>query len=138
MFKKPCSICAKRLPGKLATAYNAWFNANETRVAWKQRICADCLLATYVEVLQKCSEDSTEPTTCIGCGGSLVDDLDPVFMTLYLPKSEPKEFELAVCVPCADSLKATMQQGAEPLEDRSGRRQGPSTSPSDPFANLGI
>jgi hypothetical protein len=136
MAFQPCSLCGERKPGKQASAYWAWFLANGDRTAWKQRLDADCLVSTYSSLLQKCSSDSTEKPTCLGCGGSLGDDWDPVFLTLYLPKQDPKEYELPMCAPCAATQRVTMQVGAERLADRQVRGPSPSATGSDPFKDL--
>lgn len=138
MSFRPCSLCGQRKPGKQATAYNAWFDKDEVRIAWKQRLCADCLTETYAEVLKKSSSDSTGADTCVACGGLQPTSSAPVFMTLYLPKQEPREYELVLCADCADTLQSFMTKGAEELEDRSARTRGPTTSPSDPFARIGL
>ena len=135
-FRKPWSLCGARKPGKLASAYWAWFLADETRTAWKQRLDAECLTEAYGSLLQKSRSDSMDADTCIACGGSLEGDLDPVFLTLYLPRLEPREYELGTCAACAASLRSIMQTGAEKLEDRSARGPSPSAPASNPFADL--
>jgi hypothetical protein len=135
-FRKPCSICGKRTAGKLASAYWAWFLADESRTAWKQRLDADCLIETYGSLLQSSSTDLTDDSTCAVCGGSLMDDLDPVFLTLYLPKQPAREYAVGLDAACAAKVRASMQQGAERLEDRSTRGPSPSAPRSDPFGDL--
>lgn len=135
-FRKPCSLCGVRKPGKLASAYWAWFLADERRTAWKQRLDRDCLVTAYGSLLAKSNSDLTETDTCVACGGQLGSELDPVFCTLYLPREDPREYELGTCAACAATLRATIQTGAERLEDRSARGPSPSAPQSNPFADL--
>jgi len=110
--------------------------ADGNRTAWKQRLDADCLVATYGSLLGKSNSDSTDDDTCVACGGTSASDWDPVFLNLYLPKQEVREYELHTCAACAAKLRITMQQGAERLEDRSTRSPSPSAPSTDAFANL--
>lgn len=130
MSFRPCSICEQRFPGKPATIYCAWFTADNNRIAYKQRLCPGCLGAAYVEVLKASNSNGSDTDTCPSCGGANSVDLDPIFVTLYLPKQPEREYELATDAACAAKLRIVMQQGADRLEDRSASRPGPSTSPT--------
>lgn len=136
MSLRPCSVCNERVPGKLATAYCAWFLTDGERTAWKQKLCSGCLVEQYKPLLQNGSSTSPGSLTCPGCGGSSETDLDPVYLTLYLPKSEPKEFELSMCAACAAKIRVVMQLGAVKLENREAGLRGPSTSSPDPWSTL--
>jgi len=127
---RPCSICEQKVPGKLASLYAAWFRADGTRVASKQRLCVGCLQAGYVELLRKVADESNDTDTCPSCGSSNTDDLDPIYLTLYLPKQPEREFELGMDSACAAKLRLVLQQGCEPLQDRTASGRGPSPSPS--------
>lgn len=136
MAFQPCSMCGQRKPGKQASAYWAWFLADGSRTAWRQRLDAECLVETYASLLQSSNTDSTDEPTCVGCGGTLTDDWDPVFLTLYLPRQEVREYEIPMCAACAASRRVTMQHGAERLADRQVRGPSPSATGPDPFAAL--
>lgn len=136
MSVRKCSLCKHRVPGKLATSYNAWFNGEGKRVCYRQRLCLPCLSQSLVPILRNTSEDLTESSTCPGCGGSSEDDVDPVFLTLYLPKQEPKEFELDLCALCADGIRGTMSEGGELMADRSAPGGGPQAPQPSPWDEL--
>lgn len=131
-----CALCEKKPKGKLASLYWAWFLADESRVAWRQIICVECFSTTYLSLLQKCNGTSTDSYTCLGCGGSLADDLAPVFLNLYLPRQEAREFELGMCAVCAAHLQISMQHGAEKLPDRKASSPTPSSTVADAWAAL--
>lgn len=118
MSFKPCSLCEERKPGKFSALYWAHINGNGARKAWLQRLCRECLMESFGSLLASTKGDSTDVYTCPACGGSSRDDSDPVFLTLYLPKQEPKEFELATCAACAANLLPLTQTGSEELADR--------------------
>lgn len=138
MSFRPCALCEKRVPGKLASLYWAYWREDDVRSAWRQATCMACLTETFLPLLLKCNGDSMDGSTCLGCGGSLATDLVPVFLTLYLPKQEPREFEMAMCAACAAHLQVSMQRGAEKLPDRRGAASSPTPNAPDAWAALGL
>ena len=128
----PCSTCRQRKPGKLATAYWAWFLADGERSAWKLRYCPACaqgaLLALLTSLLG--SGESRNVFACISCGGSAEKDSDPIYLTLYLPGKEPMEYALQLDGACAAKLRIPITTHGERLADRGGLVRGPSPSTS--------
>lgn len=125
---RPCSICEQRFPGKPAAVYAAWFKADGVRIGWKQRLCPGCFSAAYLALLKAANSNGADADTCPSCGQSNSDDLDPIYLTLYLPKQPEREYELATDAACAAKLRLVLQQGADRLEDRSASGRGPTTS----------
>jgi hypothetical protein len=126
----PCSVCRQRKPGKLATAYWAWFLADGERSAWKVRYCPTCAvdgLSTLLQSLRTMGEDVT-PTSCVSCSTDASEDNDPVYLTLFLPGREPEEFALLLDGACAAKLRNPITQHGERLADRGGVVRGPSPS----------
>jgi hypothetical protein len=126
----PCSVCRQRKPGKLASAYWAWFNADGGRVAWKMRYCPGCAvdaLSTWLQGLR--SQDGTsEVFACLSCGADASTDSDPIYLTLYLPGKEPTEYALQLDSACAAKLRIPITDKAERLPDRGSLVRGPSPS----------
>jgi hypothetical protein len=116
----PCSIHGHKVNGRLASLYSAWFTANGERSAWKQRICAPCAKQELARVLEHAAEENSAVTVCPACGSDSATDLDPIYLTLYVPKQEPKEFALTTCSTCAVTLRLRLQVGAEKLPNRDG------------------
>lgn len=126
----PCSRCKKRLPGKLATAYNAWFEGDNTRIAFKQRLCVGCLGEELGEIIRNAVELADDSETCPACGSGNGDgDMDPTFVTVYIPGREPAEFGLNTCGACAAKLRVELRQGGEALAERGAMLRGPSPTP---------
>lgn len=128
----PCSACGQRRPGKLATAYWAWFRADGERSAWKVRYCAFCapkelsiVSAAYVRLA-----DVEDAFACISCGANASEDSDPIYLTLYLPGKEPTELALQLDGACAAKLRGPITTIGERLPDRGGVVRGPSSSTS--------
>lgn len=136
MSIRPCSICKRRVPGKLATSYNAWFLANGQRICYRQRLCLPCLSTSLGPTLRNSSSDSTDTATCPACGGSSETDSDPVFITLYLPKQDPREFELNFDAACAAKTRGVMSEGGELLADRQASGEGPEAPRPSPWDEL--
>jgi hypothetical protein len=127
----PCSSCGLRSRQKLASVYSAWFDHDGERQAWKQRFCAPCLMQLTDGFRDSLSANSLDVTVCPICGKDASTDLDPIYLTLYLPKREPVESALCTCASCAPSLRNLLQVGAQRLPDRQGSNQGPSNGAPD-------
>jgi hypothetical protein len=128
----PCSICRQRKPGKLASAYWAWFLADGARSAFKVRYCPGCAkenLLALLNALHSMGEDSTV-FACVSCGADATNDSDPVYLTLYLPGKEPMEYALQLDGACAARLRIPITTHGDRLEDRGGVVRGPSPSTS--------
>lgn len=136
MSIRPCSICKRRVPGKLATAYNAWFLADGKRICYRQRLCLPCLQNSLAPILRNSNSTLTEEPTCPACGGTSTEDSDPVFITLYLPKQEPQEFELDFDAACAAKTRGVMSEGGELLADRQSAVEGPGAPQPSPWDDL--
>jgi hypothetical protein len=134
----PCSSCSLRRTGKLASVYSAWFNADGERVAWKQRLCAPCLMTLTDGFRDSLSRNSSDVTVCPICGQDSSTDLDPIYLTLYLPKREPVESALCTCASCAPSLRKLLQVGAHRLPNREIKSLGPGNGAPDfdPFGDF--
>ena len=128
----PCSVCKQRRPGKLASAYWAWFKADGERSAWKLRYCAACASQHLSAILTNLrgAGDSEEVFACVSCGAGATDDSDPMYLTLYLPGREPEELALQLCSSCAAKLRIPITTQGDRLPDRGGVVRGPSPSTS--------
>lgn len=128
----PCSYCGQRVPGRLASIYSAWFLADGSRTAWKQRACAPCVGRQLRSLLAHAAEENSAVTACPACGSDASNDLDPIYLTIYLPKQEPREFALTTDGACAVTLRLRLQDRAERLPDRQGdHSQGLSSNPDE-------
>jgi len=128
----PCSVCRQRKPGKLATAYWAWFLADGSRSAWKERFCQGCAvdnLSLLLVGLQSMGENS-QVFACVSCGSDASKDSDPMYLTLYVPGKEPTEYALQLDSACAVKLRNPITTRGERLSDRGGLVRGPSPSVS--------
>lgn len=127
----PCSACKERKPGKFANVTWAWWTADQQRTAWRQRLCLDCYVATIVPL--QVTIDA-EPLSCPACHSDPGDDMDPTYVTAYVPGVGPERLEMATCAPCAVGVRIRAQEGAEKLPDRllESRGQDPGPSTMDP------
>jgi hypothetical protein len=128
----PCSMCRQRKPGKLASAYWAWFLADGERSAWKVRFCPGCAVESLLPLLtQLRGQDGTSDVfACLLCGASAATDSDPMYLTLYLPGKEPTEYAVQLDTACAVRLRVPITSFGERLPDRGGLVRGPSLSTS--------
>jgi len=128
----PCSVCRQRKPGKLATAYWAWFLADGERSAWKARYCPACAQEKLLALLARLRETDgmSDVFACVSCGADASKDSDPMYLTLYLPGKEPMEYALQLDSACAAKLRIPITSDSERLPDRGGVVRGPSPSTS--------
>ena len=124
----PCSVCGQRKPGKLASAYWAWFNADGGRSAWKLRYCPECAVKSLSLLFNRLrSMDGTSPVfACVSCGADASEDSDPIYLTLYLPGKESEEIALQLDGACAAKLRIPITESGTKLLDRGGVVRGPS------------
>ncbi len=118
MSALPCAMHGHRIDGKLATAYWAWFRADGERTAWKQRICAPCVREVLGALLAAAAAENSDVTACPACGKDSSQDLDPIYLNLYLPKQEGREFALTTCAVCAVTLRQRFLERAVKLPNR--------------------
>jgi hypothetical protein len=129
-----CSVCRTRTGGKLASVYAAWFRADGERTAWKQRLCVQCLTHELAQLLRSAAQNSEDLSVCPACGMDSSETMDPLYLTVYVPKQEAREYALPTCTSCAATLRVSLQQGAEKLTDRQRANGAASTSStSDPW-----
>ncbi len=128
----PCSFCGQRKPGKLASAYWAWFNADGGRSAWKVRYCPGCAADNLGYLWRRlASMDGTSDVfACVSCGTDASTDSDPIYVTLYLPGKEPQEIALQLDGACAAKLRIPITENGARLPDRGGVVRGPSPGTS--------
>lgn len=126
----PCSCCRQRKPGKLATAYWAWFLADGERSAWKLRYCPACAQEHLLALLTSLREprETSGVFDCLSCGANASEDSDPIYLTLYLPGKDPMEYAVQLDSACAAKLRIPITSSGERLADRGGLVRGPSPS----------
>ena len=134
----PCSACSERVPGKMSQVYWAWLRADDTRVAYKQRLCSACFITN---VWIAASEAMNNLVACPVCHEGTADNMDPVYATLYVPGQPRMDAEMALCPRDAVEIRNRALLGAESLQDRQSALGGSSPPPptaADTWAALGI
>ena len=124
----PCDFCGKRVPEKLAQVTSAWYRADGLRVAFRQRLCTACYCTNILPLDKELNFDAL---TCPACGIDTSHDMDPVYVTAFVPGGGRQQFEFPTCAACAVEIRNRAQHGAVKLEDK-GRVEGPSAGPSTP------
>ncbi len=138
VIPKICPLCSQNVVGKPAALYWAWVRADGRRKAWKQKVCRDCFVANYQELIVK----SFQPVLiCPACGISTVDDYDAVYLTYCLPGQAKDQSEMPLCGACAVHVRNLALAGAVELEDREVGVGGPqpvAPSAAETWASLGL
>jgi hypothetical protein len=135
MSAKPCSVHGGRFGGKPASIYWAWFLADGSRSAYRQRFCAGCFVNGPLNLVHAALENEA---ACPICHGVLGRDADEVFATVYIPKQEPVEIAMACCSADAVTIRVAAQVGAERLPDREAGMRGPSSSLTSAWDSIGL
>ncbi len=134
----PCSACDERVPGKLSQIYWAWNQADGRRVAYKQRLCLTCFSRNVYPAL---IEGFANLVACPVCHQGTVDDMDPVYATIYTPGQPQIDAEWALCGACAVEVRNRAILGSDKLPDRQdgvGGSSPPPVSAADAWAALGL
>lgn len=134
-----CSFCSRTAPPKLATAYWSWFKADGERVCWKLAYCLEHarehLFGSSSVLLTAAS--TRELSDCVSCGGSLIDDQDPVWLTLYLPGKERADVGFPLDAACAARIRIPLTTyGVKQPDRQPGSNRG--AAAVDPWAEMGI
>lgn len=111
----PCSRHGQRAPGKLASVYWAWFDADGVRHAYKERLCIPCFVENVVAWNV---EAEANPNSCPVCHTVAQGDADPVFSTVYVPGRGPEETVWQTCGVCAVRVRGPIVASGDPLGDR--------------------
>jgi hypothetical protein len=85
--------------------------------------------------------DAIGAVYCPGCGIDTEHDMEPVYVTAYIPGTGKYALELPLCGACAVEVRVRAQENAELLPERDPESRGlaPSTTPSpSPWERLGI
>lgn len=135
----PCTACNERKPGKLANVTVAWWTAAQQRVAWRARLCLACYMA-HVAMLH--GYEGTEVLVCPFCGIDTADDMDPCYVTSFVPLQGKVQLELASCGACAAKFRVWAQGAGVRLSDIGVGGQDPGPQPIPPgtegWAAVGI
>lgn len=118
MLRLPCSGCGNRQNNKMASLYWAWNRADGVRTAWKQKLCVDCTLERLASLLEHSQDSNSDVTTCPSCGTDSSNELDPIYLTLYVPKRERTDWGFTTCAACAAQIRVLVQKHATRLADR--------------------
>lgn len=129
MSRFPCSFHQGKVLGKMAVGYWAWFNAHGERSAWKLRYCVECATTNlnWLFTAAQRMQTTQELFACISCGADCREDSDPMWLTLYVPNQDPREYELQLDGACAAKLRSPVVSFGEKLPDRSSQVRGPSS-----------
>jgi hypothetical protein len=136
----PCDHCRGKVVEKLANATWAWWRADGVRVAYRQRLCAQCYLENAAQ-LEIAVEES--PFNCPACHTDPEANMDACYLTVFVPGYGPRRLEMATCAPCAVEIRNRAMVGARLLDDRQGSSEGSEPSPQTMpaagiWAQLGI
>ena len=114
----PCSVHGAHVPGKLATVFARWNDSNGEFVGWKLRICASCLTTVMGSLTEHLLSDSSTLVLCPACGTDSSAQLQPLYLFVYAPKLQPREYALTTCESCATSWQGSFEGYGEKLPDR--------------------
>jgi hypothetical protein len=135
----PCSGCAERVPGqKYANVTIAWWTVGQVRLAYRAKLCAKCYAEHVLGLQLKFVEGDL---TCPGCGIAVDNDMDPNYVTAFIPDIGRVRLELPMCVVCAVDLRLYAQAHGTQLvgrESLGGQDPGPQATGTDGWAQLGI
>jgi hypothetical protein len=125
----PCSFCRQRSDEKLCQVTWAWNPRPKERLAYRQRLCVTCF-CTNVLALDKLYEPDAR-LSCPACGIDTEHDMEPVYVTAFVPGTGKITFEFPLCSTHAVDVRVNAQTNAELLPEQPPESRGlaPSTTP---------
>lgn len=111
----PCGFCKARDKGKNAWLVWAWNRADNTRVAYRQRLCSTCVQTNLGGLLVDAQD---APLSCPVCHMDAGDAMDPIYVTYILPGWGKEQAEFATCGACAVQVRLRAQEGSDLMPDR--------------------
>jgi hypothetical protein len=124
----PCSACRERPSEKLCQVTWAWNPRPRERLAYRQRLCVGCFAQRVAPLDQPIP--LTGALTCPSCGIDVEHDMEPVYVTSFIPGIGKHRMELPLCGPCAVEVRVRAQENAELLEERDPESRGLESAPS--------
>lgn len=124
----PCDYCHKRVAEKLAQVTTAWYRVDGERTAYRQRLCTACYCMNVLPLDKEIDFDNLK---CPACGISTEHDMDPTYVTAYVPGAGKSQFEFPTCPACAVKVRVRSQEGGAKMVNRvrvDGPEAGPSTT----------
>lgn len=126
---QPCSACQKRPSEKLSQVTWAWNPRPTERIAYRQKLCLACFTERFLALDKPIPEVGSIP--CPACGIDTGNDMDPVYVTAFVPGIGKFRLELALCGADAVEVRVRAQENAELLPDREPDSRGRDTAPGD-------
>jgi ribosomal protein S27AE len=123
----PCDGCRLRPPEKLSQVTWAWYSADGERTAYRKRLCTACFCSKVLPLDKVVDYDAL---TCPACGISTEHDMDPCYVTAYIPGQGKYQLEMPLCPVHAIEVHVYAAEGGAKLENRErveGLEPGPST-----------
>lgn len=120
MSFRPCSIHGEKINGKLATLYAAWFDDDNTRISYSLKCCAPCLTTLLGSLNVRRLADSSTLAECPICGQDSSTGVWPLYLTIFPPRSEPREYALPTHRSCVTPYFASFAENGTKLPDRFG------------------
>jgi predicted RNA-binding Zn-ribbon protein involved in translation (DUF1610 family) len=132
----PCSECGQRAVGKLAAVYANWFEEDDSRAAYRMRLCVPCLTRLLAGLKNGNSGDSGALTICPSCGEDSSQSLSGVYLTIYPPKQPEREYALTTCNSCAQLLHQPFVERGDKLGDRTVGAAAPTNAPGSAWSEI--
>lgn len=118
-----CSSCHKRQPGKYANTTVAWWNAANKRLAYRLKVCVECFAERIEPIRLSLLENEIN---CPYCHLDCTEDMDPCYITCFIPNFGKLQLEMGTCAVDAVVLRSWAVESGELLQDASVGGQGPS------------
>jgi predicted RNA-binding Zn-ribbon protein involved in translation (DUF1610 family) len=136
MSMYPCSNCGQKPVGKIATSYANWFDKNGVQQGWKQWLCAPCLTVLVGSLKAGLSADPSILTVCPMCGKDASPQPIGIWLSIYPPKQEAREFALTMCESCGPKLQELLQAGGERLRGGDAGARAPASNPNKEWGEI--
>ena len=94
------------------------------RICFRERLCAPCVTTLRDSLLVSASDLSLNVCVCPICGQDASENLSPLYLTIYLPKQEAREFALTTCTSCVKPYLESFADKGDKMADRESGKVG--------------
>lgn len=124
---QPCSACRKRPVEKLSQVTWAWNPEPTKRLAYRQKLCQACFIERVLVYDKEVPQEGA--LSCAVCGGDVERDMEPVYVTAFVPGVGKWRLDIPLCGSDALGVRVAATENGELLPDREPQSRGLESAP---------
>jgi len=135
-----CARDGSKSRTKLNAMYWRWYRGDES-LGFVEQLCDTCVRETIAPIVQRMAfaVGHDDWSHCHSCGMEIDEwDRTKLYLSAYLPKSDPERFQFDLCDTCGVTLTGLIRSCGRPLPNRQTQSQSTTDGASLTWSQLGI